>query len=129
MKERIASISKEREDLQGRLESVAKQESALKSLLADENARWNGLEAKLFDPPNTNGHKLTPLGHLLLDLLMDGNTWSTDKLARAAVERKFPFGEKSPNRVVHFGCIGLKSHKLVIQQLGGGWRTNGLVKM
>src|ERR1700733_1338709 len=94
LKERITSVSKERADLQARLETVANQEVTLKSLLVEGNARWNGLEPKLFDPPSSalNGHKLKPLGRLLLELLTDGTAWTTDRLARAAVERKFPFG-------------------------------------
>lgn len=130
LKERIASVSKEREDLQARLEAVANQEVALKSLLAEENARWNGLEPKLFDVPNStlNGHKLKPLGRLLLELLTDGNTWTTDRLARATVDRKFPFGEKkSINRAVHFGCVGLKKKRL-IEQNRGGWLIKTNVK-
>jgi len=128
LKERIASISKEREELQARLQTVASQESALMSLLAEENARWNGLEPKLFDPPSSrNGHKLKPLGRLLLELLTDGATWTTDRLARAAIDRKFPFGEKSANRAVHFGCVGLKKNQLV-EQTRSGWIIKANVK-
>jgi hypothetical protein len=132
LKERIASVSKEREELQARLDAVENQERALTALLIEENARWNGLEPKLpFDGPMskfTNGHSLKPLGQLLLELLMDRTEWTTEKLARAAVDRKFPFGTKSPNRSVHFGCVGLKNNKL-IDQTKGGWMVKENVKI
>jgi len=123
LKERIASIAKEREEMEARLDAVAKQESALKSLLAEENARWNGLEPRLFDTPGPNlknGHKLKPLSRMLFEMLNDGTDWTTDRLARAAIDRKFPFGIKSPNRSCHFGCVGLKKNGL-IDQTRTGW--------
>lgn len=124
--ERIGAVSQEYAQLQAKLEGLVKQKVALEALLAEENARWNGVvQTELFVSANTNGHEISPLGQMLLSILSDGATLTTEKLAEAAVNRQYPFGHKAPGRSVHFGCVALHNAGL-IQKKPNGWKKQDI---
>lgn len=126
LRERVAVLEKEQKELEKRLEAVQAQREALRSLLEDEEARWRQFQSSgPQEAPSHfgNGHPvgLNPLAGLVYNLLSDGDVWLPSQLTSAAIRRDFPFGQKSPGRVVHAACLSLLREGLA-EQAEGGWR-------
>lgn len=66
---------------------------------------------------------LSKLPLFLMKILADVKEQSTEELAKAAVARGWKFGQKNPNRVVHFGLLNAVKRGYV-EFRNGVWRNS-----
>jgi hypothetical protein len=113
-----------------KLEGLDAQRATVGALLQAEQERFSNVQT----PPNTGtivvlSGDLRPahtLGSLMRGLLGDGSKQLTQELAKLAVSKGHPFGDKSPGRSVHFALVGLERAGQVKRDETGRWfLTNG----
>jgi hypothetical protein len=122
-------VEKELDGIEGKVKSLQALRTNLQAMLAAESEQWAGLTDQKTLFPSVNGAGAneiqvasTPLSKILRDELADQKHHTLKDLAKAAVKRGYPFGQKAPGRVVHFALLGMKGGNLV-QQLGKGvWK-------
>ena len=136
LRERLEHLEKELEEASARIDVLQGRRNHLQTLLDAENDEWDPLSVQRPsfrrlrrkaqsdsdepDEPPINGSSV--LASILRSVLADGEDHHLDHMVEAARNRGFPFGDKSPGRVVHFALVGMKKGGQT-QQLGGSfWR-------
>jgi hypothetical protein len=132
IKERLKYVEKELQGIESKVKSLHSLRETLQSMLAAETEQWNGIASEKSPPSKVNGNGIhaepeprgTTLSTLLRYELTDHKQLHLKDLAKAAVDRGYPFGGKSPGRVVHFALVGMQTAKLVEQVGKGVWRLH-----
>lgn len=127
LRERKQAIRNERAQLAARGLVLDAEETALDALMQVEDERWKGLSAPQVEGPPREDEPIvdlsrSPLGDLVMDVLADGRPRSMHDLAQIAKNRGYPFGEKSPGRVVHFALVSLSKANRIEKVGSGLWR-------
>jgi hypothetical protein len=130
LRERLDDIERQRTALISKLDDLDAQRATVGALLHAEQERFGNVET-----PTDSGTivvlsgDLPPahtLGNLMRGVLGDGSKRSTQELAKLAVSKGHPFGDKSPGRSVHFALVGLERAGQVERDEAGCWfLTNG----
>jgi hypothetical protein len=111
-----------------KLERLETQRATVEALLHAEKERFGNVETPtiLVVPGNHDLRPAHTLGSLMRGLLGDGSKQLTQELAKLAVSKGHPFGDKSPGRSVHFALVGLERAGQVKRDETGRWfLTNG----
>jgi hypothetical protein len=115
LKERLESVSKERQSLQSRLAELDQIEAGIKALLAREDQRLS-MGIAVVGPAHPADNHIptggTPLATFILKTAYQGSKrWlMLGDFKRAAEEAQFDFGEKSPGRTLHRALVGLTTN-------------------
>ena len=130
LKERLESLSQERDGLekqyQGRLREFEGRESLLRQLLHQEDVRALGDQPSLFRKVREGqaDKETSDLTRLILDMLADGQNWSLDRLKEAGEKRGVLGGFESPGRSIHGALLSLKRQAKVQNIDQGVWRQS-----
>ena len=130
LKERLKYVDTELQAVESKAQSLHALRQTLQTMLAAETDQWNGVAGNQTPLAKGNGNAIhakaeprgTTLSAILRDELADHKQLHLKELAKAAVDRGYPFGDKSPGRVVHFALVGMQTGKLVEQVGKGVWR-------
>jgi len=126
LRQRLAGLEKERRDVHQRLKQIDARETAIRTLLEQEERLWAREEATLFayerriQQPAPGGKEET-LTKFLLDTLSDGRAWSLDDIKSLAKEKRLLLESKSPGRAINFRLVGLERHGYVRRTRSGKW--------
>ena len=123
LKERLADIDRETEELNARLSQLQQHRDAVLVMLSAEESVWNQLATQSVDTDNQTATTSTTvsLRSVLLDVIADGAERSLEQIANLLVLKGFPFGGKSPKRAAHFTLLGMLRGDLV-ERTANGWR-------
>jgi hypothetical protein len=127
--ERLRGIKDRRRELRELLSGLDQQEAMIRTLMAEEDARWNRVQPTLFNgnghntpsPPNARDPK-TPLAKFLVAELRDKRPHPLPDLVEQAKKVNFDFGTKNPGRSIHFALIGLAQNKWCRRLDNGFWQ-------
>lgn len=128
LQDRLNTLDAEKKDLETRLGDVERVRQSIITLIQSEDTRWgvldqgNLLKGKRPHELTKDRKGATHLSRLLLELLDNERSRSLSELLTAAKERDFPFGEKSPARVLHFALLALKNRGWVERTEDGLWK-------
>ena len=123
LKDRINGAERDIKELKRALDEAYGRHKSYSFLLDQEERLWSGSpslsEASI--PGNGKDSEDSPLTRLLMGALTDGNAWHASQLIEYLHESKYPFGDKSPARVVHFALVGLNKAERIRPGKEKGW--------
>jgi len=121
IKERLREIEERRLALQIQLDLLVTKEASLKTLLQDEDERWNDqLTLDGMENINTSAGGRTPLARFILSNLKCGEK-TTEQLSIELQKANIPLKSKFPKRALHFALVGMSNAGLV-EKANGAWR-------
>lgn len=126
--ERLNQVREQRESLQKSIEQLNLRERQLQAVLDSEMELWNRLAPtpSLFQSSPATPHQVNDgngtLPGLLVEFMRNGSTWALDDFKEELSKRGYPFGEKSPGRMINFALVGLVNRGLALKTPEGRWR-------
>jgi hypothetical protein len=132
LNERLKALAERREELKFEIAQINLKEHSMKSLLAEEEARWEKVQPALFQngharQPETEDDRVgrTPLARFLVSALSDRKPHVLKELVLLAIQESFDFGAKNSGRSIHFALVGLQQSGYVQRLPSGAWQWTG----
>lgn len=129
LRERLKRNQDRREKLRQELAELDANDEGLRTVLESETAIWNKLSPPQLVLPQPdmpvigNDGGSNGVGSLpeLLQELLTGRPQTMEELKIELNRREYPFGEKSPGRVVNFALVNLQNHGVARKREDDNW--------
>jgi hypothetical protein len=125
LRERLKRTQDRREKLRQELAELDTNDEGLRTVLESETAIWNKLSPPQLilpqpDIPANGNNGAGTLPELLQELLAN-RAQTMEELKTELTRREYPFGEKSPGRVVNFALVNLQNHGVARKREDDSW--------
>ena len=133
LRERVQEYEVEIALVEQRLNDLQNLRSHYVDMLEVEEQRWRTVNTApngtvQAHAPTEAGRERTPLSKFILEILDDGQSHSEKEITETAIARQFPFGTKTPWKVIHFGMTGwgetANSRDLALAYGENQWKLN-----